>query len=546
MSLVAVVLPLLLAAIIVAAPGRRLLALAPLASLPALAIAVFPAEITRVDWALLGLSLGVDETSRSFLLLLGSAWSAAGWFALGSVTKERRSFWLFWLLTLSAITTAFLAQHAAGFYVGYAVMTLAGYGLVIHDRTEAARRAGRVYLILGLAGEACIITGLLLLAGQLGNFSFATLPASLPAAGATATALLLAGFAVKMGALGVHVWLPLAHPVAPVPASAILSGVIVKAGLLGWIRFLPPEALPGLPSTTLLIILGLLGAVYAALMALTQTRPKVILAWSTVSQLGLFLVIFAVSLESAQARALLLPVLLLWVLHHGLNKAALFLAVGCAPLLSRWRTLLLALPALSLAGLPMTSGALAKDAVKAGFAAVEAPDWLITAFSLTSVTTTLLLVHLYRRLAAARTETAPAHPAWVLLTLGGLAVPWWWVSGTTLMGLPALSDLWSGLWPIVLAVGLALAWQRWHRAAALRLPEDEMLALGRWLGPRLRSLPDWPARMRLPWPPSDSARSAAKHLLRLEAAITSMALSGSILVLLGLLIWLSLTGCTPS
>ncbi|MDZ7826954.1 MAG: proton-conducting transporter membrane subunit [Gammaproteobacteria bacterium] len=288
-----------------------------------------------------------------------------------------------------------------------------------------------------------------------------------------------------MGVLPLHVWLPLAHPVAPVPASAILSGVIVKAGLLGWLRFLPPEIFADTPADP-----GarnpwadrrLRCSPHGADPGATQDHPR----WSTVSQLELLLALFAATLWSPLAREVLVPVLGLWVLHHGLNKAALFLAVGSAPLAGRWRMLLLGLPALSLAGLPLTSGGLAKDAAKAGFATLDLPDWITTAFTLSSITTSLVLLHLYRRLASVEHKAAPAHPAWVVLTLLGLLLPWWWARAHALGGLPHLAGLWSGLWPIAIAVLLALGWWRYGPRHGLRLPEDEMLALWRWLHARL-------------------------------------------------------------
>lgn len=490
MMVLALLLPMLLAgACLLREPGRWRFLL-PGASLPALAAALLPTEPIELSWILLGVTLGVDAVSRPLLLLLGVAWSLSAWFALTYIEHHRRSFWVFWLLTLTGISLAFLAQDAAAFYTGYAVMSVAGYGLVLHERSTEARRAGRVYLVMALFGEVLIITGLFLLAADFGNVDLGRLAADLgerstlhPAAG-----FLFLGFAVKMGSLPLHVWLPMAHPVAPAPASAILSGVIVKAGLLGWLRFLPPEAVGATPPIMGLIVIGLAGAFYAALYGLTQTRPKAILAWSTVSQMGLLLTLFAASLLGAIARELLLPILGLWVLHHGLNKAALFLATSCAPTTTGWRLLLFALPALSLAGLPFSSGALAKDAAKAGLALAQLPTWVITAFALTSVTTSLLLWRLFQRLRATDGQ-ARAHPAWILLTLVAVALPWWWAGITEQAALPDATKLWDGTWPLLLAAALILA----ARQSCLRLPvlpEDEMLAMARqqsW-----PKTPSWP------------------------------------------------------
>src|SRR5690606_31512805 len=108
--------------------------------------------------------------------------------------------------------------------------------------------------------------------------------------------LLLTGFAVKIGVVPLHIWLPLAHPVAPVPASAILSGVLVKAGLLGALRTVPEEAFGSSGATTVLLALGLVTALYGVVAGLGQARLKTVLAYSTVSQMGLLFVALALAL----------------------------------------------------------------------------------------------------------------------------------------------------------------------------------------------------------------------------------------------------------
>jgi len=109
-----------------------------------------------------------------------------------------------------------------------------------------------------------------------------------------------------------HVWLPVAHPVAPVPASAVLSGVLVKLGLLGMMRVLPEGSLA---PATLVFFLGLATSAYGALAGLGQTRLKTVLAYSTVSQMGLLFAGFA-ALQAAGGGTAVLGLL---ALHHGLN-----------------------------------------------------------------------------------------------------------------------------------------------------------------------------------------------------------------------------------
>ncbi|MGE5306870.1 MAG: proton-conducting transporter membrane subunit [Alphaproteobacteria bacterium] len=99
--------------------------------------------------------------------------------------------------------------------------------------------------------------------------------------------MILTAFAIKAGALGLRFWLPLADPAAPVPASAVLSGAMIKAGLLGWLRFLPlGEA--SLPGFGYFVIAGGLGAAFfVTLIGVTQKNPKTLLAYSSISQMGI-------------------------------------------------------------------------------------------------------------------------------------------------------------------------------------------------------------------------------------------------------------------
>jgi formate hydrogenlyase subunit 3/multisubunit Na+/H+ antiporter MnhD subunit len=198
---------------------------------------------------------------------------------------------------------------------------------------------------MALTGEAAILAGVCLLAGQLGNANFEVLAQSPEALlQSPARWLLLGGFAIKLGMIPLHLWLPLAHPVAPVPASAILSAVIVKAGLLGCLRLVPPLAVDPHWIGYLLLILGLTSAFGGVLLGLGQNRIKTVLAYSTISQMGLITSALALQFLIPEQREWLLGIIGLLALHHGLNKAALFIACGQSPGANRWRLLLFACP----------------------------------------------------------------------------------------------------------------------------------------------------------------------------------------------------------
>lgn len=532
----ALVTPWLLLVLLAWRPGLLRLAL-PLAPLPLLLGVAAPPATASMEALLLGARFATDEPTLALRLLAGLGWLLGGLYAAGRGPSEPR-FGAFWLATLGGQSLALLAGDLASFYLGYVTMTLAAWGLVVHARTAEAWRAGRIYLVLALAGEALLLAGLLALGARFGNASLPALPALLAADGAGAAApLLLAGFAVKLGIVPLHLWLPLAHPVAPVPASAVLSGVIVKAGLLGWLRFLPAEAFgPALPVTALLL-LGLLTAFWGVAAGLLQRRLKTVLAYSTISQMGLVLAAFVATLAAGGGGAMLGLV----ALHHGLNKIALFLAAGSAVGHSRWRVLLFALPALSLAGLPLTSGALAKSALKDALYASEA-GWMSLPLALGSAATLLLMIKAFRLARRERAADTPLHPAWLLAVITGLVVPWAWAQIHGLGAPWSAAALWDGIWPLLLAALLWWTW-RWLPGASARrrleLPEGDLLAPLERLVLQLgalwqRGLPRFPR-----WNPSGGRVHAAGKLLReAERRLLRLPVTGMALLLTLALLWL--------
>ena len=478
---VAVLLPLLTAVLASrsGAPARLGRRLAPFAS-AALLLPLLSGERVSWPWALLGLDLGVDPWGAPFVLLTAVAWSLAAWFAADRVSGDTRRFWLGWSLSLWGMVLVLLSQSLVAFYLGYVAVSLAAYLMIVHARSDAAWRAGRIYLLLAFAGEAAIVSGVLLLAGFYGNVELALLATPEFAAGLEVSRWwLLIGFAVKLGIVPLHVWLPLAHPIAPVPASAILSGVIVTAGLLGWLKLAPPQGLELAASAPLLLAVGLATAFIGVALGLTQRKLKSVLAYSTISQMGLVLVGYAAYTLDPSA-ALPLAVLGLFVLHHGLNKAALFLACGSAPGASVLRRALLALPALSLAGAPLTTGFLAKvwlkRAVDAGIELGSLPVVAYTLVSLSSTATALLMWHLWRLARAERDTSVALHPAWPSLVVAATLLPWWWAADAGMLIALRASYLWAATWPLLLAAALA-ALGALSRRPGLRLPEGDVVVL---------------------------------------------------------------------
>ena len=489
--LLALVLPLALATI--ALIGGDLAArLAPLAALPALGFALLwePGSGAELPWLLLGSRFGLTETTRIFLLFTAFLWTIAGLYArpyLGSGANTRRFFALF-LLTMAGNLGLVLARDVASFYLFFTLMGFAAYPLVAHDRTERAFRASKAYLVLVLIGEAMLLPAVLLAAAASGN-DLGDVPtgvASSPYRGLIVL-LVLGGFGVKAGALPLHVWLPLAHPAAPTPASAVLSGAMIKAGLLGWLLFLPlgEVELPGW--AVLCVVMGFLAAFYGVLVGLTQGNPKTILAYSSVSQMGLMTVGVGAALAAPQALPLALTAVAVYAAHHALAKGALFLGVGVSEAArgARQRVLTVAgllLAALALAGAPLTSGAAAKAYLKTAKEPLASPwpEAIETLLQLGAVGTTVLMG---RFLLAAwpRSEGDHASP--------GLWPPWAVLLGAVATLVVVLPDdvagtldlilSFSALWPVAVGAAVFLAGllsvRRRGRGFGPGIPEGDLL-----------------------------------------------------------------------
>jgi len=525
LPLIALVWPLLLAALTVLPAVRpRGVKLLPLAPLPALLLALTgSAEPTAAPDLLLGVTLGLDDAGRLLLAMTAVLWGIAGLAARPMAgTPNAALFAGFWCLTLAGNLGVFLARDVATFYVAFAAVSLASWFLIVHDRSEKALRAGRVYIVIALAGEVALLLGLILGAFAAESTTIADVREAL---GGPGLALLVIGFGIKAGLVPLHVWLPLAHPAAPVPASAVLSGAIVKAGLFGIILFVP-DGMFG----PLLMGLGLAGAFGAALWGLTQSNPKAVLAYSTVSQMGLMIVLLGAGGAAREA----LPY---FALHHGFAKGALFLLVGVmlvakAPRQRLACLIVAAVVAASVAGLPLTGGALAKAAVKDGLS--EAASM---ALSLSSVSTGLILIWFLVRL---RNIDASGEAAgWRLRLLlpvaaGVLAYGTPWLLWTQWTGkepgyVLGPSTLLDTLWPAALALTLALPLLRG------RLPDhppgDLLLVFGR------RRIA--PVRMgRSPVPEFDAARALEAlrgATERVERVLTRWGFVGTLVPLIVLL-----------
>lgn len=251
------------------------------------------------------------------------------WYMKGKENKT--SFFVFFLLSELALIGMGFAENFFTFYLFYELLTLFPTPLVLHDRTREAIKAGVKYLLYSLFGAYCVLFGFFVLNDSMDSLSFSY--SGLSASGVERTPLVLVaifmmliGFGVKAGMWPLHAWLVTAHPQAPSPASAVLSGMIAKAGVLGIVRtiffFVGPDTIRGTWVQYAWMGITLLTVFMGSMMAYKETLLKCRLAYSTVSQISYIL--FGLSIMNEEA----LNGSLLQFLAHAFSKCALFLVAG--------------------------------------------------------------------------------------------------------------------------------------------------------------------------------------------------------------------------
>jgi formate hydrogenlyase subunit 3/multisubunit Na+/H+ antiporter MnhD subunit len=285
--------------------------------------------------------LRLDALSAFFLLLLGAASFAvslfsAGYFRSGEGTPPGLISCQYHVF-LAAMAAVLLADDAYAFMVAWEAMALASYFLVITEhRIPEIRRAGFLYLLIAHVGAIAILLCFGVLQGGSGDYTFAGMRAAeLDAAWPTvAFFLALAGFGAKAGVLPLHVWLPEAHPAAPSPVSALLSGVMLKTAIYGLLRFTFDLLHAQLWWWGVVALaLGLATALFGVIFAAAQTDMKRLLAYSSIENVGILVAGLGLAiLFKAYDKTLFAAIALTAVLYHALNhaffKCLLFLATG--------------------------------------------------------------------------------------------------------------------------------------------------------------------------------------------------------------------------
>ncbi|HWD15202.1 MAG TPA: hydrogenase 4 subunit B, partial [Casimicrobiaceae bacterium] len=378
--------------------------------------------------------LRLDPLSAFFLLLLGCASACISLFSSGYFRSEEGAapglVGLQYHVFLAAMALVLVADDAYLFMVAWETMALASFFLVTTDHRKAEiRRAGYLYLLIAHVGAIAILLCFGVLQGGRGDYTFdamrgVTLAGVWPS---IAFFLALAGFGAKAGLLPLHVWLPEAHPAAPSPVSALMSGVMLKTAIYGMLR-ITFDLLHvqlwwwGVAA----LALGLLTALFGVIFAAAQTDMKRLLAYSSIENIGVIVAAIGLAIVfQANEKPLLAGIALTAALYHALNhaffKSLLFLATGSVLHSTRERSLgrlgglihrmpwvawLALVGTLAIAGLPPLNGFVS--------------EWLLLQAFLFTPSLPQTFVNMLVPLAAAALVLAVALAAYVMVKFYGV------------------------------------------------------------------------------------------------------------------------------
>jgi formate hydrogenlyase subunit 3/multisubunit Na+/H+ antiporter MnhD subunit len=303
-----------------------------------------PAVAAHLPWSQPGaaLSLRLDALAAAFLVPVLGVPAACAVYGLAYWPQARHGaravrLQLAFGLATGSMALVVLAANGILFLAAWEVMAVAGFLLVLtEDEHEDARRAAFLYLVAAHVGAFALFAFFSMAADHAGSFDFARWQ-GLPAAGRLGTwsfALLLAGFGLKAGLLPLHFWLPPAHAAAPSHVSAILSGVLLKTGIYGLLRFTGFYESPPASWGVVLLVAGAVSGVIGVAFALGQHDLKRLLAWHSVENIGIITMGAGLALIGrARGDATLLVLgfagAVLHVVNHALFKSLLFLGAGC-------------------------------------------------------------------------------------------------------------------------------------------------------------------------------------------------------------------------
>lgn len=284
-----------------------------------------------------GLHLKMDGFRVVYGCIAAFMWMMTGIFSREYFAhyRNRNRYYFFYLLTLGATMGVFLSGDFYTTFIFFEIMSLTSYVWVVHDEKPAAMKAGEIYLAIAVIGGLVMLMGLFLLYDAAGTLRMSELHTTVAAVWEEkqlqiyiAGGCMLFGFGAKAGMFPLHIWLPKAHPVAPAPASALLSGILTKTGVFG-VLVVCSEMFRYDPQWGKLVLyLGVITMFGGALLAVFSIDLKRTLACSSMSQIGFILVGAGMMELLGTENALAVRGTVLHMVNHSMIKLVLFMAAG--------------------------------------------------------------------------------------------------------------------------------------------------------------------------------------------------------------------------
>lgn len=292
-------------------------------------------EYTLEGFCAMGLNLKADGFRTIYVIIGSFMWMMTSLFSPEYFAHyhNRNRYYFFYLVTLGATLGVFLSDDLFTTLIFFEIMSLTSYTWVAHEENDAAMKAAKTYLTVAIIGGMTTLMGLFLLYHEVGSLSFAALKAALSLKEHSltitiATWLTLFGFAAKAGMFPVHIWLPKAHPVAPAPASALLSGILTKSGIFGLLVIAANIMASNEQFGNILLVLASITMFTGALLALFSVDLKRTLACSSMSQIGFIAVGISMMVLLGEEGALSAYGTILHMVNHSLIKLCLFMCAG--------------------------------------------------------------------------------------------------------------------------------------------------------------------------------------------------------------------------
>src|SRR6056297_88387 len=413
-----------------------------------------------------GLNFRVDILSYIMAVTAGVLWLFVTIYAHDYMSMEhhRDRFYLWMSITFSGILGTVMAADLFTMFLFFELMTFSSYVLVAHNESTESILAGNSYIFIGVVGGLSLLLGMIILYSHTGTFAFKPLASQISQMGNVKyfmSFLFIVGFGIKAGMLPLHIWLPKAHPVAPTPASALLSGILIKIGAYGILRLTTSIFMPAMSEIAgyadplwnmsknigfVVTWMGIITMTVGVYLALQQTNIKKMLAYHSISQMGYIIMGIGVEAYLGYKGGMGFAGAIYHIVNHALFKSLLFMVAGVVYLRTKelnmyklgglWRklpfTALVALIAsLGIAGVPLFNGFASKslvhhaiiEAYHYGHASFRYAEWIFIAVSAGTVCSFIKLFKLvFLGKLPEKYENMLGEKGMMDLAMGGLAI----------------------------------------------------------------------------------------------------------------------------